>query len=45
MVALGMYHDIYKGEVLYNDKSISELDMYSIRRNSISVVEQEPEKL
>lgn len=44
-IILGMYHDIYKGEVLYNDKSISELDMYSIRRNSISVVEQEPELL
>ncbi len=41
-IILGMYHDIYEGEVLYNNKKISELDMYKIRRSLISVVEQEP---
>lgn len=34
--------DDYSGTIMYNDQSITELDMYSIRKNIVSYVEQHP---
>ncbi|MGL5478962.1 MAG: ABC transporter transmembrane domain-containing protein [Clostridium sp.] len=39
---LGLYIDDFKGDILYNDVSIRTLDLYSIRKKKIGVVEQEP---
>lgn len=41
-IMLGLYHKIYQGGIYYNAQSISELDMYDVRRKLIAVVEQEP---
>lgn len=39
---LGILNKNYSGDILYNNINIKKLDMYDIRKNLISVVEQEP---
>jgi len=39
---LGILNENYKGTIFYNNNNIVDLDMYFIRKNLISVVEQEP---
>lgn len=40
-VVLGLYED-YHGEILFNDKSIRDIDLYDTRKRLICKVEQEP---
>lgn len=44
-IIIGLYTDYYSGEVYYNDKNIKNINMYHLRKNNISVVEQEPNLL
>lgn len=39
---LGILNKNYSGDILYNNINIKKLDMYDIRKNLISIVEQEP---
>ena len=41
-IILGLYNGHFQGEVLYNGISISELDLYELRKKVIGVSEQEP---
>lgn len=41
-IIIGLTNGDYQGEVLYNDENIMELDMYSIRRKLVGIVEQQP---
>lgn len=38
---LGLYVDEFEGNIFYNDKDIRQLDMYSMRKNYVSYVDQE----
>lgn len=42
---LGLYQDLYKGSVYYNDVNMKEIDMYDLRKRLVSVAEQEPQML
>jgi len=42
---LGLYSDITDGNIFYNDIDINKLDMHYIRKELLSVTEQEPELL
>lgn len=39
---LGLYIESYGGDILYNNYSIKELNLYEMRKNLISITEQEP---
>jgi ABC-type bacteriocin/lantibiotic exporter with double-glycine peptidase domain len=39
---LGIYNGYYNGNIYYNNVNISDIDLYSIRRDKVGVVEQEP---
>lgn len=39
---LGLYSDITKGSIFYNDIDIKKLDMYYVRKKLLSATEQEP---
>lgn len=39
---IGLYEDKYEGNILYDYKDIKSLDMYSIRKKLIGIVEQNP---
>ena len=39
---MGLYVDEYEGEILINNMSLKEIDMYSVRRNSMGIFEQNP---
>lgn len=41
-ILLGLYLNDYKGEVLYNDINVKNVDLSYIRRNLIGTVEQDP---
>ncbi|KTS69917.1 multidrug ABC transporter ATPase, partial [Paenibacillus jamilae] len=42
---IGLYSDLYTGEIAFNNCSIKDLDMLNMRRFKISYVEQNPEFL
>lgn len=39
---IGLYVDEYKGDILINNLSLQEIDMYSLRRRSMGIFEQNP---
>lgn len=39
---LGLYIDEFDGEIKFNDINIKDIDLYNVRRNLISVMDQEP---
>lgn len=41
-VMLGLYMETYAGDIYYNNINLIELDLYYLRKNLISVLEQEP---
>lgn len=41
-ILLGVLNENVEGKILYNDLSLSDLDMYELRLKSISVVQQTP---
>ncbi|MCL1935487.1 MAG: ABC transporter ATP-binding protein/permease [Defluviitaleaceae bacterium] len=42
---IGLYDDLYSGNILFNDINISKIDMENLRRNKISFSSQSPEFL
>jgi ABC-type bacteriocin/lantibiotic exporter with double-glycine peptidase domain len=41
-VILGLHIDDFEGEIVYNGINIKDIDLYEIRKNIISIVDQEP---
>lgn len=41
-IILGLYNDLYKGDIEYNGIDIKSLDMYRMRSKYVGVTEQEP---
>ena len=39
---LGLFSDLYTGQILYNDMNIKNLDMWGVRNELISVLDQNP---
>lgn len=39
---IGLYVDEYKGDILINNLSLQEIDMYSLRRRNMGIFEQNP---
>lgn len=41
-IIIGLFNNCYSGQVLYNGLEISKLNLYELRKNNISITEQEP---